>query len=238
MMGAGSCATAATPRLEGARNFRDVGGYAARDGLAVRRGRIFRSAGLDRLTAGDVAALDRLAIVAVFDLRSGAERRHAPSAWSPGPHGTYVFRSGRKRPLIDMAAAHPTDLDGALALMDDFYRELPVAMGHAFSEIVARIGVGDSPCLIHCSAGKDRTGVAVAILLTALGVARETVVEDYVRSSTIEGLAEDMARALLSGGDGARLAERYAPDALAAPAPTSPNSASRCGSRVCPRSST
>ena len=100
--------------------------------------------------------------------------------------------------------------------MRDFYRENPRAMGHAFGEMMERIGEGAAPCVIHCSAGKDRTGVAVAILLAALGVSRDVIISDYVRSASIPTLEEDMARAVTMAGDRQHLLRLYPVDAISA----------------------
>lgn len=202
--------------LYGARNFRDIGGLPAAGGRKVRIGKLFRSNRLSRLTPGDRAILDGLGLVAIFDLRARAEREQDPTSWSSPSVVTHVFPSGHKRRLIDMALDYPPTRAGALALMRDFYREMPRAMGHAFGEMMVRIGEGAAPCVIHCSAGKDRTVVAVAILLAALGVSRDEIISDYVRSASIPTLEEDMARAVTMEGDRQHPLRRYPADAISA----------------------
>jgi protein-tyrosine phosphatase len=202
--------------LEGARNFRDVGGHVTSKGLTVRSRRIFRSNSLARLTDRDVSVLEDFGLVAIFDLRSQAERQAAPTAWTSRDVETHAFRAQHKRRLIDMATDYPPTREGALTLMRDFYREMPSTMGHVFGDILARIGDGAIPCIIHCSAGKDRTGVAIAILLAAFGVPRAAIVEDYARSSMIDGLQDDMAQAVIVNGASQHLMRRYPPEALSA----------------------
>ena len=202
-------------QLEGACNFRDVGGILTNDGRRVRMGKVFRSNRLSQLTERDKAILGTLGIVAVYDLRGRGERQQDPTTWAPPGLTTHVFRSGHKRRLIDMAVDYPPTRDGSLALMRDFYRGMPEIMGHIFAKLVRRIAAGGVPCVVHCSAGKDRTGAAVAILLVALGVPRAAIVADYVQTASIPGLEEDMARALIRVGDEDRLS-RYPDDAIAA----------------------
>ncbi len=178
-------------------------------------GKVFRSNRLSQLTERDKTILDTFGIAAVYDLRGRGERQQDPTTWAPPGLKTHVFRSGHKRRLIDMAVDYPPTRDGSLALMRNFYRGMPEAMGHIFAELVRRIAAGGVPCIVHCSAGKDRTGAAVAILLAALGVSRAGIVADYVRTASIPGLKEEMARALIRVGDEDRLL-RYPEDAIAA----------------------
>lgn len=100
--------------LDGARNFRDIGGLPAGGGRKVRVGKLFRSNRLSRLTPGDRVILDGLGIVAIFDLRARAEREQDPTAWSSPSVVTHVFRSGHKRRLIDMALDYPPTRAGRL----------------------------------------------------------------------------------------------------------------------------
>ena len=162
-------------------------------------------------------------IVAIFDLRARAEREQDPTAWASPDIATYVFRAGHKRRLIDMALDYPPSRAGVIALMRNFYRAMPQTMGHVFGEMIRRMAAGSTPCIIHCSAGKDRTGVAVAILLAALGVPREDIVANYVISASIAGLEADMARAVTRAGDVDNLVARYPADAIAAMMDASPD---------------
>ncbi len=201
--------------LEGACNFRDCGGLPADNGSIVRSGLVFRSNRLSQLTGGDHTVLDGLSIAAVFDLRSKSEREQDPTSWRPPNVVTHVFTAGHKRRLIDMALDYEPTRAGSLALMRDFYGEMPFTMGHVFGDMLLRIAAGALPCVIHCSAGKDRTGVAVAILLAALGVPRGAIVDDYVRSASITALEADMARAM-TAGEREHMLARYPADAIAA----------------------
>lgn len=209
--------------LDGARNFRDIGGVPGHDGRRLRSGLVFRSNRLSQLSPDDHIILRNLELRAVFDLRSRSEREEDPTLWHSDTAATHVFSAGHKRRLIDMAADYPRTKAGSLALMHDFYREMPVVMGHAFSAMLVGIASGGTPCVIHCSAGKDRTGVAIAILLAALGVPRGEIIADYARSSFIPGLREDMIRAMTGEAGRRQLIALYPADALAATMDAAPS---------------
>lgn len=208
--------------LEGACNFRDIGGLRTPDGRWVRQGMIFRSNHLSSVTARDQALLGRLGITSIFDLRTRLERERSPSVWSLPHVVTHWFPGGHKRRLIDMALEYPPTQAGAVALMRQFYRDIPRTMGGAFGAMVRHIGAGAVPCIVHCSAGKDRTGVAIAVLLAALGVSRADIIADYVRSASLPSLKDDMARAFAQARDSERILDHYPDDALAAAMDASP----------------
>lgn len=177
-----------TPRakslLHGADNFRDFGGFFGADGRRVRSGMLFRSNKLSVLTPEDCAKLDAMGIAAIFDLRLEGERLADPTCWSREGCEVHTFEPGRKRRLVDMALEYPLTEDGVLNLMHDFYAKMPHTMGHVFGAIIRRLAEGHLPCIIHCAAGKDRTGVCCALVLAALGVGRDDIVTDYVRTGT------------------------------------------------------
>ena len=201
--------------LDGARNFRDFGGYPAADGRIVRRGRLYRANRLSRLSADDCRMLDNLGIRTIFDLRARHEREADPTAWTGDHLETHVFRPGHKRRLIDMAMEYPPTAEGAHRLMIDFYAELPRTMAHVFGEVLQRIANGAVPCVIHCSAGKDRTGMAAALVLAALGVSRDVITADYALTSLTRQDTGDQARAVLRDGSRRAFHERFGADAVA-----------------------
>lgn len=184
-MGMTSASAVRAPSLlEGANNFRDFGGCPTVGGRRVREGMLFRSNKLSALTAEDCARLDAFGIAAIFDLRLEGERLADPTCWSREGCEVHTFEPGRKRRLVDMALEYPPTEDGVLSLMHDFYAKMPHTMGHVFAAIIRRLAAGAAPCIIHCAAGKDRTGVSCALVLAALGVGREAIVADYVRTGT------------------------------------------------------
>jgi protein-tyrosine phosphatase len=171
--------------LEGARNFRDLGGYRTSDGHYVRWGLVYRSNHLVNLTAKDSDYLNRLGIRLVCDVRSDGERARAPDHWTgDGPEFFSV-------PIGSNLITAPTvdDLKRRVAAINsetkDSVRAYDYAIEYAgqYGKILRRIAAGDLPAVEHCTAGKDRTGVFSAILLTALGVPRDTVVQDYLLSN-------------------------------------------------------
>ena len=166
--------------LEAAPNFRDIGGYATTNGHHVRWGEVFRSNELSTLTAADedkVAALD---LAAVIDLRTVHERQRAPSRWLHAPADIYESSKPTLAPVMHTILSDAGTVAGARAGMIEFYQHMPDDYHEEYAAMLHRIASGRLPVLVHCTAGKDRTGVAMAVLLRTLGVPRRTVVEDYV----------------------------------------------------------
>lgn len=183
---AGSC----PPRerivsLQGGCNFRDIGGYRTERGLSVGWGRVYRAGVLSYFTPQDDASLRRLGLRAICDLRREEERVREPTRW-PGtsPQSTpaaLYWDDGATMPTIrGFAAGRPNTAAGMFDAMIDLYRALPEWMGRRIRGLFECIAQGDVPLVVHCAAGKDRTGVAIAVLLRALGVPREIVLEDYL----------------------------------------------------------
>lgn len=183
-------ATAAPSRLlplQGGRNFRDLGGYRARDGRSVRWGRLYRSGSMAALTPADCELLAGFGIRLVCDLRTTAEREHAPSSWqnarAPRYWGRdYAMSFGELRKL---AEAGPLTADQLRATMTSAYRQLPFEQAPAYRELFRQLAGGELPMIVNCTAGKDRTGIAIALILTALDVPRDLIAEDYALSSAL-----------------------------------------------------
>jgi protein-tyrosine phosphatase len=190
--------------LEGAKNFRDLGGYRTSDDRYVRWGMVYRSNHLLNLTAKDSDYLHRLGIRLVCDVRSDGERARAPDHWTGDAPEFFSV------PIGSNLITTPTgdDLKRRMASIDsqtkDSVRAYDYAIEYAgqYAKILRRIAAGDLPLVEHCTAGKDRTGVFSAILLTALGVPRDTVVQDYLLSNeyllapdTIATTTADLQRA-------------------------------------------
>jgi protein-tyrosine phosphatase len=183
-------------RLTGAPNFRDFGGYETSAGAKLRMRRLFRSDALDRLTHGDVASLRGLGIRLAFDLRSERERLARPSRWPVEPHAPEILlldttadvRAGDE-PLLSMVKHDPTAA-GARRLMLAAYRALPVRMAMHLRTVFDRLLAESTyPILIHCTAGKDRTGFLCGLVLFALGVPRAQVLHDYSLTDSFCDLA-------------------------------------------------
>lgn len=165
--------------LEGAYNFRDLGGLPGPDGKRVVARRVFRADRLSHLTAADSALLAGLGITRVFDLRSSAEL-------AGDGIGEFAAVADRHRhvPLVQVAlsASDPT-IDWAGINLQDRYLEMLRVGGAVIRTVFEHIaGAGVCGTVFHCTGGKDRTGVLAAVLLRALGVADEVIVEDYAVS--------------------------------------------------------
>nr|WP_227463689.1 tyrosine-protein phosphatase [Nocardioides lijunqiniae] len=171
-------------RLASADNFRDVAGsgYATADGGTLRRGVLFRSNELT-LTDEDADALSRLGITAIFDLRDGHEVEAHPDAPVPGADWRHVEVKGIPMDTVTTLESR----EQGLAVMREVYRGFVQKDGGraAFSTLLREIAAGEAPQLFHCTAGKDRTGWASALLLHVAGVDRATVLEDYLLTNTI-----------------------------------------------------
>ncbi|MFC6012928.1 tyrosine-protein phosphatase [Nocardia lasii] len=154
--------------VEGTYNFRDTGGYRAAAGR-TRWGKLFRSDALHALTdAGRTALTDR-AVGVIIDLRTTEERRTAPSELTG--LGAVVHHA----PIFDTTG---TTAD---ARLDDIYAAMIEQRGTRLAGAVGLIAAsGTSPVVVHCTAGKDRTGLVIALAQLAAGVEPEDVVTDYV----------------------------------------------------------
>ncbi|TQC44891.1 tyrosine-protein phosphatase [Rhodococcus sp. WS4] len=162
--------------LEGARNARDIGGYPTADGAVVRSGLVFRTDALDKLTQRDLAQLEASNVTVVDDLRTTYERVLAPDRLPAGATGHWYDLLGQSpiTTLVDMPAAYRAFVTGPGA-------------NEAFSAVLHDVAESDGAVIYHCSAGKDRTGWTTAVLLTILGVPRDTVNADYLLSNTYRG---------------------------------------------------
>jgi protein-tyrosine phosphatase len=171
--------------LEGATNFRDLGGYRTGDGGRTRWGLVFRADAPDRLTEADLAAIDQLGLRVAFDLRTDDERTQAPSALPAAVrHEPFAIGgdASRTNPLGELFRSGRGD-----ALPDDFLHQVYLDMGEQDAPVLGQVLTGLAapdgvPAVIHCTAGKDRTGMAAALLLSVLGVDDATVLDDYALS--------------------------------------------------------
>ncbi len=171
--------------LEGGSNFRDMGGYPAADGKRVVRGKLFRSGAPTSLTEKDMAYLDQFGFAAIIDLRSSEELALYPNHWAAqSPQIDYQNVEYSIFGLAGSAAAGtPQALGEVVRSMDDTYRNFPTMLKPQLTLLFDTLLAEDAPVLVNCSAGQDRTGVASAVVLTLLGVERETIIEDYLLST-------------------------------------------------------
>lgn len=174
-------------RLEGASNFRDLGGYPTRDGRHVHRGRVYRADSLARLTARDRATVAALGIGLICDFRYGEECRLEPSPdFEPPVERLHLGLPERpERSFLDWLGDASLDAERATEAMLKTYRAYPELYAASYRVLFERIlAAGERAVLFHCTAGKDRTGFAAALLLSALGVPEELIEEDYLLTNT------------------------------------------------------
>lgn len=175
--------------FDGAHNFRDLGGYATADGKTLRWGMLYRSDKLSDLSATDEQYLERLDIRRVVDFRSELERDGEPDRIAPDSSIAIV-----NKPIAIEAAAIDQVADRIVAsdatveemgqLLIDANRQMVEDFTPVYREYMQELLVADNyPTVFHCTAGKDRTGLAAALVLSAVGVPRETVMQDYLATN-------------------------------------------------------
>ncbi len=194
--------------LEGTPNFRDMGGYETKDGRTVKWRKLFRSGTLADLTDDDHARIGDLAISKIFDLRTDDERKNYPSRLpQQGPavvtlsiHGRDIVRDED----FDLAAYLRSLTSAQLAENIKLsYNTFVTTYAHQYRSLFEHLGDHqDGAALIHCAAGKDRTGVACALVLHALGVPDEVILEDYTLTNNFLGeeYREKRRAQLIPGG--------------------------------------
>jgi len=165
----------ALPLQQGS-NFRDLGGYPAAGGKRVRWGRIYRSGATAMLTDADLMMIKALGLADMVDLRSSEERSLAPSRVS-GVRYTAVGYS--MTGLMPQGGGLPGD-----GQMHAVYRRMPDLLAPQLKALFEELLAGDGAVAYNCSAGQDRTGFATAMVLSALGTPRETILADYHLSTT------------------------------------------------------
>ncbi len=167
--------------LSGASNFRDLGGYPGKDGRRLRWGRLFRSNHLGRLTESDIAVVRGLGVRCAFDFRGTEERAAAICALDEIvvhslPIEPTVVAALRAR----LAANAGLSPDDGIAVMRESYSNYVRQNTANFRTLFTHLLEDPGPLVIHCTAGKDRTGLACALVLHALGVPEDLIAEDYL----------------------------------------------------------
>ena len=188
--------------LEGTTNTRDIGGYQTGDLRTLRRGQIIRSENLSRLTADDFQKLEEIGVKTVIDLRTNREHAKAPTVWlGENPPSFYHFPVGDAqndwfKAQRRMFKRNRFTEDQALEHMKEGYRMIADEGMPSYRNLMdVVLDEANWPILIHCNAGKDRAGIAVTLILEALGVDRETIMDEYLLTNEI-GRVEDKAEFL------------------------------------------
>jgi len=189
--------------LDGAVNFRDLGGYGARDGRRVRWGRVFRSDGLGKLSERDLALLREMNVRRVVDFRTDSEIANSPDRLPvddtayihlPVTHGKYDFGEAVKR-----LREGDTDWLNPDFMVDGYIGNIE-SFAPAWERVVFELlDPEGGPLVFHCTGGKDRTGTCAALILLVVGVPEEAVIDDHQLSNIyIAELLPDLYR-LMSG---------------------------------------
>ena len=166
--------------LQGASNFRDLGGYPSSHGRHVRWRQLFRSNHLGQLTTSDTAVLRQLGIRTAFDFRGRDERLAGLCALDDIAVHSLSIEPSVVPALRARAMAGRLNAEDALGLMRDSYRNYIRNHTPRFRTLFDHLLRDTAPLVIHCTAGKDRTGVACALLLHALEVPEDVIFEDYL----------------------------------------------------------
>lgn len=174
--------------LEGGVNFRDLGGYRTADGKAVKWASVYRSGSPAGLTEADVAKLEGLGIRTVCDFRSDDERKAEPNPFvAASTEVEYLTRdyADEASGLMEVLRAEDASPAKSREAMIGFYKLIAQEHAESYRAMFAALAQGKVPLAFNCSAGKDRAGTGAALLLTLLGVPRETIVADYALSDKI-----------------------------------------------------
>jgi protein-tyrosine phosphatase len=199
--------------IKGAHNLRDMGGYTTPDGRRLKWRTLYRSGVMAKLSEADTQALRDLGITAICDLRTRHERRRRPTLWHEGTDIIYYSRD------YELSAG---DLDATLQsgtiehdvmekIIHQVYRRLPTEQAESYRAMFQLLLEGRVPLLFNCTAGKDRTGLAAALLLHALGMDRAVIDEDYALTELVVG---ELERVLLGDPRYSKLAQARRADYL------------------------
>ena len=178
--------------MEAINNFRDFGGYETQNGTNLKRGLLYRSGDLSKATDADLERIASLGIKTVCDLRSEGERKKEPDRIPVAE--PFTFFNIPMRPIVEY---HGRSLRRLFSLMFgserrmDYeaesyqaYREYATGYLPQLKALFQRISDPETlPLLIHCSAGKDRTGVVASLIQLVLGAPQETVMDDYLKTN-------------------------------------------------------
>jgi protein-tyrosine phosphatase len=176
----------ALPLMQGASNFRDVGGYLTADGQRVRRGHLFRSDHLAALTSDDLTQFRQLGIRHSLDFRGTAECTTTPYAIAGVERVALTIEPtviSRMQALVAQGVVPSTE--ETVELMRETYRDFVNRNADTYSRFMKHVLDQPTPHVFHCTAGKDRTGFAAALLLSALGVDRSTIEHDYLLTNQL-----------------------------------------------------
>lgn len=187
-------------------NFRDFGGYPTQNGLAIKKGLLYRSGNLARASAEELQILISLGIKTICDLRTQREHSREPDRLPPhcGIRSVHIpikarqhNESGYVSQLLSLLFGRARGLDYD-EVLQEIYREYVINFRREFSEMLRLLTDSNNlPILIHCTAGKDRTGFACSLIQRILGMPTEAVMQDYLLSNShLDRFIREMQRRL------------------------------------------
>ena len=170
--------------MDGAFNTRELGGYKTTDGKSVKWGMLFRSDKLSDISENDQLYLQSLGIKRIVDFRSEAEKTEDPNIIPEGINyiETPINVDGAMRSKIEAVLKGETNKE-VKSFLVDANKEFVTNYTSVYEDFLRGLIDEDGPTLFHCTAGKDRAGFAAAITLIALGVSKEDVIEDYMKTN-------------------------------------------------------
>jgi protein-tyrosine phosphatase len=172
--------------LSGASNFRDLGGYTGHAGQTVAWRKLFRSDHLGLLSSDDIAQINQLKVARVLDFRGATERTAQVCAIpSARVHSLAIEPTVVQAIQALLEEGRGIQPEDAVHLMQQTYRAFVHDNSPRFAELFAHLLEDDAPLVFHCTAGKDRTGFAAALILRALGVSEAVVMQDYLLTNEL-----------------------------------------------------
>lgn len=170
--------------FEGTKNFRDMGGYHTRNGRRIKWGMLYRSGRLSELSETDQQYFSGLNISLICDFRREDEQVRSPSRLPKENNVTIVdlpIVAGSSKNFLERIERGKADRDDMMNVMNDIYQDFAENQAHRYAEMFrCLLENEDGASLIHCTAGKDRTGFGTALILYALGIDDDTVMQDYL----------------------------------------------------------
>ena len=181
--------------FEAIENFRDYGDYHTASGRRLAKGRLYRSASHGRATDADLAALEALGLAVIVDLRRPGERERDPARRPAGFKGRVIENdqgeSAGDDPWWTFVKASDLSPEAFRGYLLNYYRDAPFSERHIdlFSRYFRALAEAQGPVLIHCAAGKDRTGVLAALTHHLAGVHDDDILADYLLTNNPERMA-------------------------------------------------
>ena len=169
--------------LDGASNFRDLGGYETGDGMRLKKGLIFRSDSLSYLSSDDIKKIQDIGIKTVCDFRSDIEMKESPSPFSSStiPKLNHLpIKTLGTQDLRELSAKENVTSQELANELQEHYVLYVNQHKKVYCEFINTIANGEIPLVFHCFAGKDRTGYGALLFLSIMGVKKEIIIEDYL----------------------------------------------------------